>query len=391
LYPFWINLEAARAKESAGSTESDGLANDRAVEERLRCFTGAVVRGTISGTDSNYALFAIMDEAKKPTNFSTVNCIGLITSGGDAPGMNAAIRAVVRTAQYRGVSVIGFYHGYEGVVTGESHRLNSSSVSGIIDRGGTILRTARSKSFMTREGREAAVQTLREHECEGLIVIGGDGSLTGALKLHEEFGYPVMGVPGSIDNDLCGTDYSIGFDTAVNTAVAAIDRVRDTAYSHERAFVIEVMGRRNGLIALEAGIAGGAEAILLPEVPHSLLKLCETLQSAAHRGKRSSIIVVAEGAGHAADVRDFVQKNTGFETRHVVLGHMQRGGSPSAFDRVLALRLGSLATNRLISGYRGEMVGQEGGKYVSHPLGYVLSEERGLDPEKLILAEIMAN
>lgn len=320
---------------------------------------------------------------------SNVNCIGVITSGGDAPGMNAALRAVVRTALYRGVSVVGFYHGYEGLISGESHFLDSASVGGIIDRGGTILRTARSKVFMTSDGRAQAIDVLRERGCEGLVVIGGDGSLTGALKLHEEFGFAVMGVPGSIDNDLSGTDYSIGFDTAVNTAVDAIDRVRDTAYSHERAFVIEVMGRRNGFIALEAGIAGGAEAILLPEVPYSLLKLCESLQNAAHKGKRSSIIVVAEGAGRAADVRDFVQRNTSFETRHVVLGHMQRGGSPSAFDRVLAVRLGSLATNRLISGFRGEMVGQEGGKYVSHPLTYVLSSEKSLDPEKLLLAEMM--
>ena len=201
----------------------------------------------------------------------------------------------------------------------------------------------------------------------------------------------MIGVPASIDNDLSGTDYSIGFDTAVNTAVSAIDRVRDTAYSHDRAFVIEVMGRRNGLIALEAGIAGGAEAILLPEVPMNLLKVCQALQSAAHKGKRSSIIVVAEGAGHASDVKDFVQRNTGFETRHVVLGHMQRGGSPTAFDRVLAMRMAAFATNRLISGYRGEMVGLEGGKDVAHPLSYVLSEDKGLDPEKLILAGIMAN
>jgi 6-phosphofructokinase 1 len=303
--------------------------------------------------------------------------------------MNAALRSVVRTALNRNARVIGFYHGYEGIIAGENQELDAVSVGGIIDRGGTILRTARSKEFMTFGGRERAVAELKSHGCEGLVVIGGDGSLTGALKLHDEFGFPVMGVPASIDNDVSGTDYSIGFDTAVNTAVSAIDRVRDTAYSHDRAFVIEVMGRRNGLIALEAGIAGGAEAILLPEVPTNLLKVCETLQRAAKKGKRSSIIVVAEGAGHASDVRDFVQKNTGFETRHVVLGHMQRGGSPSAFDRVLALRLGSSATNRLLSGYRGEMVGIEGGKETSHPLRYVLSEEKGLDPEKIFLAGAM--
>jgi 6-phosphofructokinase 1 len=304
--------------------------------------------------------------------------------------MNATLRAVVRTALSRKARVIGFYHGYEGIVNNESRNLDSQSVGGIIDRGGTILRTARSKVFMTYEGRERAIAVLKQNECEGLVVIGGDGSLTGALKLHEEFNLPVMGVPGSIDNDISGTDFSIGFDTAVNTAVECIDRVRDTAYSHERVFVIEVMGRRNGFIALEAGLAGGAEAILIPETPYSLLEICDSLKSAAERGKRSSIIVVAEGAARAGDIRDFIQKNISFETRHVVLGHMQRGGSPSAFDRILALRLGSLAANRLISGYRGEMVGMQGGKLVSHPLSYVLSSEREIDPDKLLLSDVMS-
>jgi 6-phosphofructokinase 1 len=221
-------------------------------------------------------------------------------------------------------------------------------------------------------------------------VIGGDGSLTGALKLHEELDFPVMGIPGSIDNDISGTDYSIGFDTAVNTAVEAIDRVRDTAYSHERVFVIEVMGRRNGFIALEAGLAGGAEAVLIPEIPYALSEICEAMRAAAEKGKRSSIIVVAEGAARASDIKDFIQKNTGFEARYLVLGHMQRGGTPTGFDRVLALRLGALATNRLLSGFRGEMAGVDGGKLVTHPLSYVLSTERMVDPEKLLLAEVMA-
>lgn len=304
--------------------------------------------------------------------------------------MNAAIRAVVRAALRREVKVVGFYHGYLGLMRNEKFPLNSVSVGGIIDRGGTILRTARSPEFITHDGRSKAIEALKANECEGLVVIGGDGSLTGALKLHEEFDFPVMGVPGSIDNDISGTDFSIGFDTAVNTAVSAIDRVRDTAYSHERVFVIEVMGRRNGFIALEAGIAGGAEAILIPEVPYDLEAICEGLQSAAKRGKRSSIIVVAEGAAKAEEVRDSIAAKTGFEARAVVLGHMQRGGSPSAFDRVLALRLGAMAANRLISGYRGEMIGTIGGELVSHPLGYVLSSEREIDPEKLLLADAMA-
>lgn len=314
----------------------------------------------------------------------------MITSGGDAPGMNAAIRSVVRTAIGRGVEVVGFIHGYDGVINNDTRRLQSSDVGGIIDRGGTFLRTARSNEFITPEGRKKAYEVLLANGCEGLVVIGGDGSLRGAMVLHDEFDFPVMGVPGSIDNDIPGTDFSIGFDTAVNTAVQAIDRVRDTAYSHERVFVIEVMGRRNGFIALEAGLAGGAESILIPEVPFSLDDVCRQLVTAAERGKRSSIVVVAEGAARAEDIRAHIWRETKFETRHVVLGHMQRGGSPSAFDRVLALRLGNQATNRLLSGYRGEMSGVDGNKLVSHPISYVLSSERTIDPERLLLSETMA-
>lgn len=316
--------------------------------------------------------------------------IGVITSGGDAPGMNAALRAVVRAALGRGSEVLGFYHGYEGLVGNEVVPLDSMKVGGIITTGGTILRTGRSKLFMTPEGRKQALGVLEQNKVEGLIVIGGDGSLTGALRLHEEFGFPVMGVPASIDNDIAGTDYSIGFDTAINTAIEAIDRVRDTAYSHERVFVIEVMGRRNGFIALEAGLAGGAEAVLIPEVPYSLLDMCNALRTAVGRGKKSSIIVVAEGAARASDIKVFIERNVGYEARYLVLGHMQRGGTPTAFDRVLALRLGAHAANRLLSGFRGEMAGVDGNRLVSQPLGYVLSTHRTVDPEKLLLAEVMA-
>lgn len=304
--------------------------------------------------------------------------------------MNAALRAVVRAALRRGAEVVGFDHGYEGIINNEARPLTSISVGGIIDRGGTILRTARSKRFMTVEGRQVAVNNLAANGCEGLVVIGGDGSLTGALKLHEEFDFPVMGVPGSIDNDIAGTDFSIGFDTAVNTAVEAIDRVRDTAYSHERVFVIEVMGRRNGFIALEAGIAGGAEAVIIPEVEHDIKSICESLHEASTKGKRSSIIVVAEGAGHAQEISDDIHARTGFETRAVVLGHMQRGGSPTQADRVLALRLGAMAANRLLSGYRGEMCGVEGTKVVSHPISFVLSTEREIDSERLWLVTALS-
>jgi 6-phosphofructokinase 1 len=316
--------------------------------------------------------------------------ISVITSGGDSPGMNSAIRAVVRAALARGAEITGFVHGYQGIINDEAIPMDSRTVGGIITHGGTILRTARSKEFMTPEGRQKAMDNLRRHGIEGMVVIGGDGSLTGALKLHDEFGFPVMGVPGSIDNDISGTDFSIGFDTAVTTAVDAIDKLRDTAYSHERMFVIEVMGRRNGFIALEAGLASGAEAILIPEVPYSLLEVCADLREAALAGKKSSLIVVAEGAARASDIKDFIEKNTGFDSRYTVLGHIQRGGSPTAFDRVLAMRLGASAANRLLSGFSGEMVGVDGVKLVSHPLTYVLSTERTVDPEKLFLAGVMA-
>ncbi len=316
--------------------------------------------------------------------------IGVMTSGGDAPGMNAAIRAVVRAAIGRGVEVLGFMHGYEGLIKNECIELKSVSVGGIINRGGTILHTARCPAFREREGREIAVDTLREDGVEGLVVIGGDGSLTGALALHSEFEVPVMGVPGSIDNDISGTDFSIGFDTAVNTAVEAIDRVRDTAYSHDRVFVIEVMGRSNGFIAVEAGLASGAEAILIPEIPYSIAGVCDGIRGAATKGKHSSIIIVAEGAAKAADIQAFLEKNTGYEARYLVLGHMQRGGSPTAFDRVLALRLGAFAANKLIDGHSGEMVGVDGSRLVAHPLDYVLHTERNVDPDKLRLASVMA-
>lgn len=304
--------------------------------------------------------------------------------------MNAAIRGVVRAAIGRGAEVVGFLHGFQGIITNESMRMDSKSVGGIISYGGTILRTARSREFQTVEGRQKAYDNLIKAHVNGLVVIGGDGSLTGARVLYEEFEFPVVGVPGSIDNDISGTDHSIGFDTAVNTALEAIDKVRDTAYSHERVFVIEVMGRRNGFIALEAGLAGGAEAVIIPELPYSLLEICANLREMRQKGKRSSIIIVAEGASRGSDITDFIKKNTGFEVRNLVLGHMQRGGSPTAFDRVLALRLGAYAANRLISGFHGEMVGVDGGRLVSQPLSYVLSTERTIDPERLLLVEVMA-
>lgn len=314
----------------------------------------------------------------------------MITSGGDAPGMNAAVRAVVRAALGRGVETVGFQHGWQGMIEGESELLASKKVGGIISQGGTMLRTARSSEFRTFEGREKARRTLEQERIEGLVVIGGDGSLTGGRMFSEEFKIPVVGVPGSIDNDIAGTDFSVGFDTAVNTAMEAIDKVRDTAYSHERVFVVEVMGRHNGFIALDVALACGAEAVLLPEMPFSLVDICESLQKARVKGKRSSIIVVAEGAASGQDVTQFIGDQTGFEARCLVLGHMQRGGSPTSFDRILALRLGAMAANRLISGFTTEMVGIDRGAVIAHPLSYVLSMKRFIDPEKLLLVEVMA-
>jgi 6-phosphofructokinase 1 len=304
--------------------------------------------------------------------------------------MNAAIRAVVRTALGRGAEVFGVQHGYDGLVENEIRQMASTDVGGIISHGGTLLRSARSESFRTVEGMGRAAANLRELGVTGLVVIGGDGSLRGALEFANGHGLAVMGVPGSIDNDIPCTDYSIGFQTAVDTALDAIDRVRDTAYSHERVFVIEVMGRRNGFIALEAGLAGGAEAILIPELPFSLQEVCDKLKAGTSRGKRSSIIVVAEGAAKAQDVCEFISNHTGDQARYLVLGHMQRGGSPNAFDRVLATRLGAAAVTKLLSGVGGEMVGLESGRIVSTALDKALSDERRIDPERLRLAEVMA-
>lgn len=315
--------------------------------------------------------------------------IGVITSGGDAPGMNAAIRAVVRASVRRGVGVVGFYHGWRGVIGDEHVILDAKAVGGIIGQGGTMLRSARSMEFRETEGRQQAADVLRSHGLEGLVVIGGDGSLTGAKRLMEEHDIPIMGIPGSIDNDIPGSDFSIGFDTAVNTAMDAIDKVRDTAYSHDRSFVIEVMGRNNGFIALEVALACGAEAVLIPEIPYSLMDICENVKAMRKKGKSSSIVIVAEGAAKGQEVQQFLTEHTGFEARCLVLGHMQRGGSPSAFDRVLALRLGAMAANRLISGYSGEMVGIDHGRMVSHPLSYVLSVTKTVDPEKLLLVDMM--
>ncbi|HVO41633.1 MAG TPA: 6-phosphofructokinase, partial [Aggregatilineales bacterium] len=282
--------------------------------------------------------------------------IAVMTSGGDAPGMNPAIRAVVRTAISNGMEVYGIRQAYTGLLAGDFERLTNREVSGILQRGGTILQTARNKEFMTPQGQRRGLRRLHEHDIEGLVCIGGDGSLRGALALHR-LDFPVVGIPGSIDNDIWGTDYSVGVDTALNTILDALDKLRDTASSHERAFLIEVMGRNCGYLALTGGILGGAEVTLIPEKDVELEEIAARLEDAYLRGKNHAIAVIAEGAKHNInEVAKFLESHSvGFEVRITILGHIQRGGSPSAFDRLLATRMGVRAVDYLRDGPCGVM------------------------------------
>lgn len=315
--------------------------------------------------------------------------IAVLTSGGDAPGMNAAVRAVVRKGIYEGLDVWGISHGFAGLLRGELRRLHRSSVADIIHRGGTILHTARCEEFKTPEGLDEAVATLEREGIQGLIVIGGDGSFRGARELHR-LGFKVVGVPATIDNDIAQTDYSIGFDTAVNTVVEAINRVRDTATAHERTFVIETMGRESGFIALTAGLAGGAESVLIPEAPFDIDEVCQRIVRGYQRGKLHSIIVVAEGAKSGFEVAKQIQEKTGFETRVIVLGHVQRGGPPTAFDRTLATRMGAKAVELLVSNQSGMMVGIRGTDIVGVDLEAVLQAKKEPDLSVFELATILA-
>lgn len=282
--------------------------------------------------------------------------IGVLTSGGDAPGMNAAVRAVVRKGIYHDLEVYGIYGGYQGLITGNIKKLELGSVGDIIHRGGTALYTARCEEFKTKEGQQKGIEQLNKFGIEGLVVIGGDGSYRGAKALTEQ-GYPCVGVPGTIDNDIPGTQFTIGFDTALNTVIDAIDKIRDTATSHERTFVIEVMGRDAGDLALWSGLAGGAETILIPEENYNIDEIVERLKKGSERGKKHSIIIVAEGVGSGVEIGKQIKEATNFDTRVSVLGHMQRGGSPTATDRVLASRLGARAVELLIEGKGGRAVG----------------------------------
>ncbi len=319
--------------------------------------------------------------------------IAVLTSGGDAPGMNPAIRAVVRTGIHYGLLVYGVKRGYTGLIGGDIIEMPARSVGGIIQRGGTILQTARSPEFKTEKGRLEALRNLNRMGIEGLVVIGGDGSLSGALELHK-LGFPVVGIPGSIDNDLAGTDMAIGVDTALNTALDALDKIKDTASSHQRAFIIEVMGRNSGYLALMSSIAGGAEVVLCPEVPFDLNEVAKELRDADMRGQAHAIVVVAEGVpgGAAAVAKHFHthRDKIGFEARVTILGHIQRGGSPSAFDRILATRLGVAAVERLHEGVYGVMVGLVGGQIVATPLPEVLAQRKSIDLRTYEVAKMLA-
>jgi len=321
--------------------------------------------------------------------------IGVFTSGGDAPGMNACIRAVVRTALYEKLSVTGIYQGYQGMLDGNFTEMTSRSVSNIIQLGGTILKTARCLEFKTKEGRAKAYENVKAAGIDALVAIGGDGTFTGADFFSKEYDIPVICIPGTIDNDLYGSDFTLGYDTATNTVIEAIDKIRDTAASHERLFFIEVMGRDSGCIALNAGIAGGAEAILLPEKETAIDELIAHLSAADGRGKKSSsIVIVAEGDqnGGAYNVAKKVkEKFDYYDTKVSILGHLQRGGSPSSFDRVLASRLGFAAVKELLKGNNRMTVGVRGNEVVTTPLEEAINnKEYKLSSDMLELVQVLA-
>ena len=316
--------------------------------------------------------------------------IAVMTSGGDAPGMNAAVRAVVRKAIYHGIEVIGINRGYNGFIEGDMWPMNLGSVADIIHRGGTILHTARSEEFTTPEGRAKAYENVIRFGVEGLVVIGGDGSFKGAQLFHKEHGIAVVGIPGTIDNDIPGTDYTIGFDTCVNNVVDAINKIRDTATSHERTFIIEVMGRHAGFIALSAGLAGGAETIIIPEAPHDINEICKKLMRGVKRGKLHSIILVAEGATSGLEVGKKIKEITGYDTRVTILGHLQRGGIPSAYDRLTASRMGAKAVDVLRSGNTNRVIGIRAGEIVDYDLDEVFTRKKQIDKEFLELANVLS-
>lgn len=319
--------------------------------------------------------------------------IGVLTSGGDSPGMNAAIRSVVRTCAFHNIECIGIYRGYQGMIEGDFKEMGPRSVNNIVNKGGTILKSARSQEFRTVEGRKLAHENLIKAGIDALVVIGGDGTFTGAEIFNNEFGYPVMGIPGTIDNDIYGTSHTLGFDTALNTVVEVIDKIRDTASSHNRLFFVEVMGRDAGHIALNAGIGAGAEEILIPEEDLGLERLLESLHRSKASGKSSSIVVVSEGdkiGKNVFELKEYVEENMPeYDVRVSVLGHMQRGGAPSCFDRVLASRLGVKAVESILEGKSNYMVGLLHDKVTLTPLEQAIKGSSTIDAELLRVSDIM--
>ena len=320
--------------------------------------------------------------------------IGVLTSGGDAPGMNAAVRAVVRASSYFSVECVAIYKGYQGLIDDETKLMNARSVNNIINKGGTILKSARCLEFRTPEGRKKAYETIKKHTIDALIVIGGDGSFTGAMIFNSEFNFPVIGIPGTIDNDIHGTTHTIGFDTALNTVIDAIDKIRDTAISHNRLFFVEVMGRDAGHIALNTGIGAGAEEILVPEEDMGLDRLLESLKRSEKTGKSSSIVVIAEGdktGKNVFEIAEYVEKNLPYyEVRVSVLGHMQRGGRPSCFDRVLASRMGVHAVESLLKGVSNVMVGIDNSQMILTPLESSIKGKTKINKNLIRVSEILS-
>ena len=317
---------------------------------------------------------------------ATIKTIGLLTSGGDAPGMNAAIRAVTRSAIFNGFKVKGIYRGYKGLVDNEIIDLKTENVSNIIHHGGTILKTARCKEFKTVEGRKQAYKNIKKQGIDALIVIGGDGSLSGARQFASEFDFPIVGVPGTIDNDLYGTDHTIGYDTALNTIMWCVDRIRDTASSHERLFFIEVMGREAGFLALNGAIACGAEAAIIPEISTEVDQLAELIESGFRKSKGSSIVLVAESpvTGGAMGLAERVRKEyPQYDVRVTILGHLQRGGSPTAMDRILASRMGAAAIDALLEGQRNIMIGDDDEKIIYTPFSKAIKKDKPIDRDLL--------
>jgi 6-phosphofructokinase 1 len=319
-----------------------------------------------------------------------LNLLGIATTGGDAPGMNAAVRAAVRTAVANGLKVVGFERGYAGILTNDSRFLDARDVSGIIHLGGTFLKTARADEMKTPEGISQAAKVLKQNNLEGLVVVGGNGSMRAACQLHEASGIPIVGVPATIDNDLAGTDTTIGFDTAVNTGLEALDKIRDTATSHERVFVVEVMGRNRGFVALEVGIGAGAEVILVPEIKYDIYKVCQALVESNRRGKRSAIIVMAEGAGDSANITETIREKTVFEVRLTRLGHVQRGGHPTAQSRLIACEMGAASVELLLDGKKKHMTGIQCGRIVPVDLEYASTVEKPIDERLYGLALALA-